>query len=314
MSLKFAVQMDAIESIDINGDSTFAQMLEAQRRGYELFSYHPDSLAFYDGQLYASGRTLTVKDQAGDYFSVVDEKTVNLADYDVVLMRQDPPFDMHYITASHLLEQIHPQTLVVNDPVEVRNAPEKLFILGYPQFIPPTIITKDEAQLRRFRDEYDDIIIKPLYGNGGAGVFRLKADDQNFASLFEMFTQSFREPFIAQKYLSDVRKGDKRIILVDGEVAGAINRIPAEGEVRSNMHVGGKPVPTEMTDREMEICKTLGPELKKRGLIFVGIDVIGDYLTEINVTSPTGIREVKRFGGNDIAVMIIDAIEKKLQK
>jgi len=228
------------------------------------------------------------------------------------LMRQDPPFDMHYITATHLLEQIHPQTLVVNDPRHVRNAPEKLFILSYPQFMPPTMITRDISQLRRFRAEHKDIIIKPLYGNGGAGVFRLSPEDQNFSSLVEMFHDSFREPFIAQKFLPDVRKGDKRIIFVDGEIAGAINRVPAEGETRSNMHVGGKPVPTELTDREREICKALGPDLKQRGLIFVGIDVIGDFMTEINVTSPTGIREVKKFGGNDIAVMIWDAIEQKV--
>jgi len=312
MALKVAVQMDPIETIDISGDSTFAQMLEAQNRGHELFVYHPDSLALENGRLAASGRTISVRDEKGDHFQVLDEKTVHLNDYDVVLMRQDPPFDMHYITVSHLLEQIHPETLVVNDPAHVRNAPEKLFILDYPQFMPPTIITRDIEQLRSFRAEHKDIIVKPLYGNGGAGVFRLTPEDQNFASLVEMFHDSFREPFIAQKFLSDVRQGDKRIILVDGEVAGAINRVPAEGETRSNMHVGGKPLPTEMTEREYEICKALGPDLKKRGLIFVGIDVIGDYMTEINVTSPTGIREVKKFGGNDIAVMIWDAIERKV--
>jgi len=312
MGLKVAVQMDPIEDIDVAGDSTFAQMLEAQNRGHELFVYHPDTLAFEAGRLSATGKTVSVKDQKGDHFKVLDEKTVHLNDYDVVLMRQDPPFDMHYITATHLLEQIHPQTLVVNDPGHVRNAPEKLFILRYLQFMPPTLITRDVAQLREFRAEHKDIIIKPLYGNGGAGVFRLTGQDQNFSSLVEMFHDSFREPFIAQKFLSDVTKGDKRIILVDGEVAGAINRIPAEGETRSNMHVGGKPAPTELTDREHEICKVLGPDLKERGLIFVGIDVIGDYMTEINVTSPTGIREVKNFGGNDIAVLIWDAIERKL--
>ncbi len=312
MGLKVAVQMDPIEDIDVAGDSTFAQMLEAQNRGHQLFVYHPDTLAFEAGNLSATGRTVSVKDQKGDHFKMLDEKTVLLNDYDVVLMRQDPPFDMHYITATHLLEQIHPQTLVVNDPGHVRNAPEKLFILRYLQFMPPTLITRDIAQLREFRTEHKDIIIKPLYGNGGAGVFRLTGQDQNFSSLVEMFHDSFREPFIAQKFLPDVTKGDKRIILVDGEVAGAINRIPAEGETRSNMHVGGKPAPTELTDREREICKVLGPDLKERGLIFVGIDVIGNYMTEINVTSPTGIREVKNFGGNDIAVLIWDAIERKL--
>ena len=312
MALKVAVQMDPIENIDISGDSTFAQMLEAQNRGHELFVYHPNTLALENGRLLARGQTVSVKDEKGDHFKILEEKTVHLNDYDVVLMRQDPPFDMHYITATHLLEQIHPQTLVVNDPAHVRNAPEKLFILDYPQFMPPTIITRNIEQLRRFRAEHKDIIIKPLYGNGGAGVFRLTPEDQNFSSLVEMFHDSFREAFIAQKFLSDVRKGDKRIIFVDGEIAGAINRVPAEGETRSNMHVGGKPVPTELTDREYEICRVLGPDLKKRGLLFVGIDVIGDFMTEINVTSPTGIREVKNFGGNDIAVMIWDAIERKV--
>ena len=312
MGLKVAVQMDPIDSIDIKGDSTFAQMLEAQNRGARLFVYHPNTLALEKGILQATGQTVTVKDQVGDHFKVLDEKTVNLNDFDVVLMRQDPPFDMHYITATHLLEQIHPQTLVVNDPFHVRNAPEKLFILRYPQFMPPTLITRDTDQLRKFRDEHKDIIIKPLYGNGGAGVFRLMENDQNFSSLVEMFHESYREPFIAQKFLSDVTKGDKRIILVDGEVAGAINRVPAKGETRSNMHVGGKPVATALTEREYEICAALKDDLKTRGLIFVGIDVIGDYMTEINVTSPTGIREVKNFGGNDIAAMIWDSIEQKL--
>ena len=312
MGLKVAVQMDPIESIDIKGDSTFAQMLEAQNRGATLFFYHPNTLALENGILQATGKTVTVKDEADDYYKIIDEKTVNLNDFDVVLMRQDPPFDMHYITATHLLEQIHPKTLVVNDPAHVRNAPEKLFILRYPQFMPPTLITRDTEQLRKFRDEHKDIIIKPLYGNGGAGVFRLMENDQNFSSLVEMFHESYREPFIAQKFLSDVTKGDKRIILVDGEVAGAINRVPAKGETRSNMHVGGKPVATELTEREYEICAALKDDLKSRGLIFVGIDVIGDYMTEINVTSPTGIREVKNFGGNDIAAMIWDSIEQKL--
>ena len=313
MTLKIAVQMDPLESIDITGDSTFALMLEAKARGYSLFEYHPDALALGDGRLTAHGRHVDVRDQQGDYFSVLDESKADLGDFDVVLMRQDPPFDMNYITVTHMLDQIHPKTLVVNDPAEVRNAPEKLFTLRYPQFMPPTLVTRDEAALRQFRKTHGDIIIKPLYGNGGAGVFRLKPDDHNFASLYEMFTASFREAFIAQKYLADVKQGDKRIILVDGEVAGAINRIPAKGETRSNMHVGGKPVPTELTEREREICAVLGPDLKERGLIFVGIDVIGDYLTEINVTSPTGIREVKRFGGNDIAAMIWDAIERRLK-
>jgi glutathione synthase len=226
-------------------------------------------------------------------------------------MRQDPPFDMNYITITHMLEHIHPKTLVVNDPKEVRNAPEKLYVMDFTDLMPPTLITRDPRELLDFRKEHGEIILKPLYGNGGAGVFRLAGEDQNFGSLVELFTQSFREPFIAQRYLPDVRKGDKRIILVDGEFAGAINRVPAENENRSNMHVGGRAEPTELTKREREICERLGPDLKKRGLIFVGIDVIGDYLTEINVTSPTGIRQVKRFGGADIAALIWDAIEAK---
>jgi glutathione synthase len=230
---------------------------------------------------------------------------------DVVLMRQDPPFDMGYITITHMLEHIHPKTLVVNDPAQVRNAPEKLFVAEFPQFMPPTLITRDPQQIKSFRAEFGDIIMKPLYGNGGAGVFRLSEGDENLASLIELFEQNFREPFIVQQYLPDVRAGDKRIILIDGEPAGIINRVPAVGESRSNMHVGGRPEPIEMSARDREICEAIGPELRARGMIFVGIDVIGEWMTEINVTSPTGIREVKRFGGNDIAAMIMDAIEDK---
>ena len=311
MTLKIAVQMDPIEAIDIAGDSTFALMLEAQVRGHELFEYHADTLALRDGNLSASGADVKVRDEAGKHFEKSENRTVQLEDYDAVLMRQDPPFDMNYITYTHMLEAIHPKTLVVNDPAEVRNAPEKLYVLQYNEFIPPTLISRDPQRLSEFREEYGDIILKPLYGNGGAGVFRLAHGDENFASLMEMFTQSFREPFIAQQYLSDVKQGDKRIILVDGEPAGAINRVPAAGETRSNMHVGGRPEPTELTDREREICARIGPDLKRRGLIFVGIDVIGDYMTEINVTSPTGIREVKKFGGADIAALVLDAIEAR---
>jgi glutathione synthase len=240
-----------------------------------------------------------------------EEREVDLAEFDVVHMRQDPPFDMTYITITHMLEHIHPATLVVNDPAEVRNAPEKLYVLQYAKYMPPTLITRDVLAIREFREEFGDIILKPLYGNGGAGVFRLAHGDENFASLVELFTLSFREPFIAQRYLSDVRKGDKRIILVDGEPAGALNRVPAIGEHRSNMHIGGRPEPAELTDRDREICAAIGPDLKARGLIFVGIDVIGDYLTEINVTSPTGLREIKNFGGPDIAALIWDAIEAR---
>jgi glutathione synthase len=311
MSLKVAVQMDPIQSINIKGDSTFAMMLEAQRRGHSLFYYQTKTLALQGSTLFASGHDTTVRDELGNHFTLGEERRADLGATDVVLMRQDPPFDMGYITATHMLEAIHPKTLVVNDPKEVRNAPEKLYVLNYPQFMPETLITRDAIELAAFRREHGDIILKPLYGNGGAGVFRLGESDQNFSSLLELFTQTFKEPFIAQKYLPDVRKGDKRIILVDGKAAGAINRLPAVNENRSNMHVGGKAEPTDMTKREHEICEALGPDLKAKGLIFVGIDVIGDYLTEINVTSPTGIREVKRFGGADIAALIWDAIEAR---
>lgn len=311
MVLKIAVQMDPIQNINIKGDSTFAMMLEAQARGHSLFYYQTKSLALDAGHLYATGHDITVRDEPGNHFVLGAEQRVDLGGYDVVLMRQDPPFDMGYITATHLLEAIHPKTLVVNDPAEVRNAPEKLFVLRYGQFMPETLITRDAGEIADFRRDHGDIILKPLYGNGGAGVFRLSGEDQNFSSLLELFTQAFREPFIAQRYLPDVRKGDKRIILVDGKAAGAINRVPAANESRSNLHVGGRPEPATLTKREQEICEAMGPDLKKRGLVFVGIDVIGGYLTEINVTSPTGIREVKRFGGADIASLIIDAIEAR---
>lgn len=311
MSLRVAVQMDPIDTIDINGDSSFALLLEAQARGHEIFYYLPQALSLRGTRLYAHGASLTLRDEAGNHFDQHDERTENLTDLDVILMRQDPPFDMSYITATHMLEHVHPKTLVVNDPMHVRNAPEKLFVIEFSDFMPPTLITRDAAETRAFRDEHGDIIVKPLYGNGGAGVFRLSHGDENLASLVELFEMNYREPYIVQQYLPDVRQGDKRIILIDGEVAGIINRVPAEGESRSNMHVGGRPEPVEMTKRDHEICEAIGPELKRRGLIFVGIDVIGDWMTEINVTSPTGIREVKRFGGNDIAAMIWDAIEAR---
>jgi glutathione synthase len=311
MALSVAVQMDPVQSINIAGDSTFALMLEAQRRGHSLFYYQTRTLALADGSLFATGHDISVRDVKGDHFSLGEERRADLGRCDVVLMRQDPPFDMGYITATHMLEAIHPRTLVVNDPAQVRNAPEKLFVLNYRQFMPETLISRDPAEIAAFRREHGDIILKPLYGNGGAGVFRLGESDQNFSALLELFTQTFREPFIAQLYLPDVRKGDKRIILVDGKAAGAINRVPAVNENRSNMHVGGKPEPAELTKRDREICEALGPDLKARGLIFVGIDVIGDSLTEINVTSPTGIREVKRFGGADIASLVWDAIEAR---
>ncbi|MGB8315668.1 MAG: glutathione synthase [Aestuariivirga sp.] len=313
MSLNVAVQMDPIDKINIKGDSSFAIMLEAQRRGHVLFYYQTKTLALASGVLSATGHAIRVRDEAAGHFTLGEEERVSLSDFDVVHMRQDPPFDMGYITATHMLDHIHPATLVVNDPSEVRNAPEKLFVLNYREFMPPTLITRDASELAAFRMEHEDIIIKPLYGNGGEGVFRIRGSDQNFSSLLELFSQTYRsQPYIAQKYLPDVRKGDKRIILVDGKVAGAINRVPAAHESRSNMHVGGRPEPATLTKREREICEAMGPDLKKRGLIFVGIDVIGDYLTEINVTSPTGIREVKRFGGEDIAALIWDAIEERM--
>ncbi len=309
--LKIACQMDPIERIDIHGDSTFAILLEAQRRGHEMFYYTPQSLALFGDKLMARGASLEVRDRAGDHYAVSEARSVDLATQDVVLLRQDPPFDMAYITSTHLLERIHPATLVVNDPRHVRNAPEKIWVLDFLDLMPPTLVTRDLRDVMVFRERYQDIILKPLYGNGGASVFRVKPDDTNLGSLVELFQTVFREPFMVQQYRPEVRKGDKRIILVDGEVAGAINRVPSVGETRSNLHVGGTAKPTELTEREREICDRLGPELKKRGLIFTGIDVIGDYLTEINVTSPTGIRQVKAFGGNDIAAMIWDAIERR---
>lgn len=311
MGLSVAVQMDPITAIDISGDSTFALMLEAQRRGHSLFHYHVNALAWRDGSLHAAGEDVSVRDEKGNHATLGARRTIDLATQDVILMRQDPPFDMGYITATHLLDQIHPKTLVVNDPAEVRNAPEKLFILRYADYMPATLITRDWDELAAFRRAHGDIILKPLYGNGGAGIFKTHKDDQNFSSLLEMFGQLFKEPIIAQKYLPEVRAGDKRIILIDGKVAGAINRVPASHDHRSNMHAGGKAEPTTLTKREHEICEAIGPDLRKRGLIFTGIDVIGDYMTEINVTSPTGIRQVQRFGGADIAALIWDAIEAR---
>jgi glutathione synthase len=303
--------MDPIEKIDIGGDSTFALALEAQSRGHTLLYYGPRDLTFRDGVVTAVVKPLQVRATKGDHFTLGEAERLDLSKTDVVLMRQDPPFDMSYITATHILERIHPKTLVVNDPAHVRNAPEKLFVTEFKDLMPPTLITTDRGEIASFRAEHKDIILKPLYGNGGAGVFRVKSDDENMGALLEMFTQFYREPVIVQRYVPEVRQGDKRIILVDGEFAGAINRVPAAGEARSNMHVGGRPEATTLTAREKAICATIGPELKRRGLIFTGIDVIGEYMTEINVTSPTGIHEVKRFGGADIAALIWDAIEKK---
>jgi glutathione synthase len=312
MALKIACQMDPIDRIDIRGDSTFALLLEAQRRGHELFYYTPPGLALDGVRLIARGATLEVEDEMGRHFGLSAHREIDLATQDVVLLRQDPPFDMGYITTTHLLERIHPKTLVVNDPAQVRNAPEKIWVLEFQDLMPPTMVTRTIEDVRAFQARHKDIIIKPLYGNGGASVFRIGPGDSNVNSLVELFQTVFREPFMVQQYRPEVRAGDKRIILVDGEVAGAINRVPADGETRSNMHVGGTPKPTELTPRDRDICARLGPELKRRGLIFTGIDVIGPYLTEINVTSPTGIRQVKAFGGNDIAAMIWDAIERRV--
>ncbi|MDO8359347.1 MAG: glutathione synthase [Devosia sp.] len=312
MSLKIAVQMDPIASINPTGDSTFAMMLEAQARGHTLGYYIPVSLGLRDNLLSAEVAPVEVFDKPkGEHYRLGEASRQALSDYDVVLMRQDPPFDMNYITITHLLERIHPRTYVTNPPSAVRNAPEKILVTEFPELMPPTLITRDRAMIQAFRREHGNIIVKPLYGNGGAGVFFIEEGSHNLVSLLELFENSFREPFMVQRYLPEVRQGDKRIILVDGEPAGAINRIPSEGEARSNMHVGGRPELSELTAREREICAAIGPKLKELDLIFVGIDVIGGYLTEINVTSPTGIREIKRFGGPDIAPMIWDAIEKR---
>jgi len=311
MSLKVAVQMDPIHPIDINADSTFALMLEAQGRGHELFYYLPNELAWTDGTVKARLRTVQVRREKGNHYTLGEDQVVDLRSMDVVLLRQDPPYDMSYLTTTWLLERIHPETLVVNDPAEVRNAPEKIFVTDFREFMPATLITRDEMMIREFYAEHGEIIVKPLYGNGGAGVFHMKDGDNNLSSLLEMFFQMSREPLIAQKFLPAVREGDKRIILVDGEPAGAINRVPAEGEARSNMHVGGTPLKSALTDRERDICAAIGPELKKRGMIFVGIDVIGGMMTEINVTSPTGIQEIDRYDGSNLSGLIWDAIEAK---
>ncbi|MBL4666427.1 MAG: glutathione synthase [Sneathiella sp.] len=312
MSLAVAIQMDPIEDVDINGDSTFVLALEAQERGHKLYHYGPQDLSFSEGDIVALARPLTVRRELGNHYTLGELERINLADTDVVLMRQDPPFDMSYITATHLLEQVHPKTLVVNDPASVRNAPEKIFVTQFEGVLPPTLISSNLDEIRAFRDKYKDIIIKPLYGNGGAGVFHLKPGDENLSVVHELFTEFYREPMIAQKYLPEVRNGDKRIILVDGEPVGAINRVPPEGESRSNMHVGGQAFKSQLTAREREICEIIAPSLKEQGLIFVGIDVIGDYMTEINVTSPTGLQEINRYDGVKLEVNIWDCIEEKV--
>ena len=303
--------MDPIGSVNIDGDSTFRIALEAQARGHSLFYYPPDKLAFVEGRVMARGFPITLRRETGNHVSYGDEAEVDLAEFDVVWLRQDPPFDMGYITTTHLLDLIHPKTLVVNDPFWVRNCPEKLLVLRFPQLIPPTVIARDLTTIREFKSRHGDIILKPLYGNGGAGVFRLDPNDRNLASLYEMFTGMNREPLIVQKFLPDVSNGDKRVILVDGEAVGAINRVPQSGETRSNMHAGGRPEKVGLTPRDLEICATIGPLLREYGQIFVGIDVIGDYLTEINVTSPTGIQELERFDGTNTAERIWQVIEAK---
>jgi len=307
--MKVAFQMDPIGPIDIGADSTFRLAIEAQERGHELFYYTPERLAYEDGRVTARGWPFTLRRVKGDHFSLGEETHVDLRDFDVVWLRQDPPFDMFYITTTHLLQRLAPGTLVVNDPFWVRNYPEKLLILDFPDLMPPTAIARDIATIRAFRARHGDVILKPLYGNGGAGVFHLPQSDRNLASLHEMFTGFSREPLIVQKYLADVSRGDKRVILVDGEPIGAINRVPAQGETRSNMHVGGRAEKVELTARDREICDRIGPLLREKGQVFVGIDVIGDYLTEINVTSPTGLQELERFDGTNGAGLIWDSIE-----
>ena len=311
MGLKVALQMDPIGSVNIDGDSTFRIALEAQARGHRLFFYTPDRLAFDEGRVTARGWPIDLRREKGNHVTYGPEAEVDLATFDVVWLRQDPPFDMGYITTTHILERIHPGTLVVTDPFWVRNSPEKLLVLNYPQLTPPTMIARDLATIRAFKARHGDIILKPLYGNGGAGVFRLDPNDRNLASLHELFTGMSREPLIVQKFLPDVARGDKRIILVDGEPVGAINRVPQAGETRSNMHAGGRPEKTGLTARDLEICAAIGPELKAKGQIFVGIDVIGDWLTEINVTSPTGLQELERFDGTNGAARIWEVIEAR---
>ncbi len=311
MPLTVAIQMDPIDKIDIGGDSTFALALEAQSRGHKLWYYLPKHLAQRDGKVSTRAHTLVVRNERGSHFTLGAQQPLDLATIDVVLLRQDPPFDMGYITTTHILERLPKSVTVVNDPYWVRNSPEKVFVTEFPDLMPPTLITGDPETIRAFRAEHGEIVIKPLYGNGGAGVFRIQPGDENLNAMMEFFAAFVREPMMVQRYEAKVRQGDKRIILVDGEPVGAINRVPAAGEARSNMHVGGRPEKTALTARDKEICSRIGPELRRRGLLFTGIDVIGDYLTEINVTSPTGIWEIKRFEGVDVAALIWNAIEKR---
>jgi glutathione synthase len=313
MALQVAIQMDPIESIDIGADSTFVLALEAQVRGYTLFHYHPRNLVLSQHGVRARARPLQVRREPGNHFTLGAPRVLDLGTMDVVLMRQDPPFDMAYITATHILEHIHPATLVVNDPVSVRNAPEKLFVTHFEDVMPPTIITSDREEILAFRADHRDIIVKPLYGNGGAGVFHVTPDDENLAALLELFTNLYREPIVVQRYLPKVRNGDKRIILIDGEPTGAILRVPKAGEARSNLHVGGTAQASTLDARDREICAIIGPRLRELGLVFTGIDVIGGFLTEINVTSPTGLQEVNRFNGVKLEARVWDAIEQRLK-
>ena len=314
MSLAVAIQMDPLETVDIEGDSSFALALEAQGRGHGLYHYLPRQLSYRQGRIVAAARPFRLRREPGDHVSFGAAETIDLATMDVILMRQDPPFNLAYISATHLLDRIHPATLVVNDPHHVRNAPEKLFVTQFAELMPPTLITSELDEIKAFRREQGEIIVKPLYGNGGAGVFHLKPGDTNLGSLHELFRTFLDEPLMAQRYVPEIRAGDKRIILIDGKPAGAVNRVPAPEETRANLNVGGRAEKAALTRRDQEICEMIGPTLHERGLIFVGIDVIGDWLTEINVTSPTGIQEIDRFDGVNLAGRIWDAIEARINK
>lgn len=311
MKLNIAVQMDPIARINIRGDSTFAMLLEAQKRGHAISYYTPDKLSLRGEDVVAPVQPLAVRDEEGNHFTLGEAQRTNLATFDVILLRQDPPFDLAYITTTHLLERIHPKTLVVNNPASVRNAPEKMFVMEFSDLMPPTLISRDVDEINAFRAEHGDVVMKPLYGHGGSAVFRIAQKDMNFGSLQDMFSVTFREPWVIQRFLPEVKSGDKRIVLVDGEFAGAVNRVPAENDLRSNMVRGGAAKATDLSPREREICERLGPALRARGLLLVGIDVIDGHLTEINVTSPTGIRAIARVGGPDVAAMVWDAIEQK---
>jgi glutathione synthase len=311
MKLKIAVQMDPIARINIRGDSTFALLLEAQKRGHGISYYTPDKLSLHGEELVAPVQSLAVRDEVGNHFTLGEPKREALNGFDVILLRQDPPFDLAYITSTHMLERLHPKTLVVNNPASVRNAPEKIFVMDFPKLMPPTLISRDLDEINAFRDQHGAVVMKPLHGHGGAAVFRVMPQDMNFGSLFDMFSVTFKEPWVIQRFLPEVKHGDKRIILVDGEFAGAVNRVPAPDDLRSNMVRGGAAAATELSDREREICATVGPALRELGLLFVGIDVIDGNLTEINVTSPTGIRAIQRLNGPDVAARVWDAIEKK---